>query len=367
MQHFPRNSNEQRAMSGEAQAHELAVPVPPSTLLISRAFLVVCLVASLRLAIGLVPTLAQGTPTPIDEYWHRIETTLASIEDLKQTEADAASVRTELDAMAGQLEAIHQVALQDGTVIPIDHSFLVSRLRADPPTLESIEETLRAMLNQRERWQTDRATQGQGISPTSWSQMQRQLDDILSREEFQWQPPTPNPIQEWFNKLLRQALDWFVSLLPQEMVVGGHFMQWIVGGVLTVALLVILWVVVRSVGSSLVGEADLDKQWDERGVITADGALKNAQETARTGDYRSAVRWLYLSSLLILEEHGLLRYDRSRTNREYLRSVAHSPELSNILRDVIDVFDRVWYGFQPIESADYEHYVERVTQLRRLR
>jgi hypothetical protein len=326
-----------------------------------------CLIAGILLGICLAPALAQDAPVPVDEYWHSIEAALASIEDLKQSQADAPSVRAALDAMAGQLEAIRQVSLEDGTIIPIDHSFLISQLRADSPDLESIEDTLRAMLDQRERWQTDRAAQEQEISPAPWNQMQRQLEDILSREEFQWQTPAPNPIREWFNKLLRQVLDWFVSLLPREVVIGGNLTQWIVGGALVVALLIILWVVVRSVGSSLIGEADLDKQWDERGVITADGALKNEQETARTGDYRSAVRWLYLSSLLILEEHGLLRYDRSRTNREYLRSVAHSPELSTILREVIDVFDRVWYGFQPIESDDYDHYVEQVTQLRRLR
>jgi hypothetical protein len=38
------------------------------------------------------------------------------------------------------------------------------------------------------------------------------------------------------------------------------------------------------------------------------------------GDYRTAVRYLYLSLLLLLEEHGLLRYDRPLTDREYLQA-----------------------------------------------
>jgi hypothetical protein len=77
------------------------------------------------------------------------------------------------------------------------------------------------------------------------------------------------------------------------------------------------------------------------------------------------VRYLYLSSLLLLEERDLIRYDRSQTNQEYLRSVAGRPELAVILQDVIDVFDRVWYGFQSLDSRAYAQYQARVEQLRR--
>ncbi|MBN1310510.1 MAG: DUF4129 domain-containing protein [Anaerolineae bacterium] len=364
MRHFLENNSEQQASIPELEARGSAVPTfICHNEALHIGLLAVLVIASLALGICLVPAIAQDTPIPIDQYWLGIEAALASIEDLRQVQADDISIRAELDAMAGQMEAINRVALEDGTVIPIDHSYIVSLLRADPTDLKSIEDTLRAMLEHRERRQTSK----EGISPSAWGQMQRQLEGILSREEFQWKPAAPNPIREWLNKIVRRLLDWFTSLLPSEIVVGRGFMQWVAGAVMLLALLVVAWFVIRSISAGLVSEADLDKQWDERGVVTADGALKNAQETARAGDYRSAVRWLYLSSLLILEEHNLLRYDRSRTNREYLRSVAHRPELSTILRDVIDVFDRVWYGFQPIEPDDYDHYVKQVTQLRRLR
>jgi hypothetical protein len=79
-----------------------------------------------------------------------------------------------------------------------------------------------------------------------------------------------------------------------------------------------------------------------------------------------AVRYLYLSALLLLEERGLLRYDRSQTNREYLRGVVHRPDLAAILQEVVEVFDRVWYGFQPIDEAEVSHYTARVAELRRL-
>jgi hypothetical protein len=64
-----------------------------------------------------------------------------------------------------------------------------------------------------------------------------------------------------------------------------------------------------------------------------------------------------------LEERGILPYDRSRTNREYLRSLAHLPALAVTLRDVVEVFDRVWYGYQPLDEAGYTRYVRQVEEL----
>ena len=70
---------------------------------------------------------------------------------------------------------------------------------------------------------------------------------------------------------------------------------------------------------------------------------------------------------MLLEERGLVRNDRTQTNQEYLRSVAGRPELASVLRDVIDVFDRVWYGFQALDEQAFAHYAGRVEQLRQQR
>ena len=66
----------------------------------------------------------------------------------------------------------------------------------------------------------------------------------------------------------------------------------------------------------------------------------------------------------MLDERGLLRYDRSRTNREYLRSVSSKSQLATPLRDVIDVFDRVWYGFESVDEQTYQSYLQHVDELR---
>lgn len=82
------------------------------------------------------------------------------------------------------------------------------------------------------------------------------------------------------------------------------------------------------------------------------------------GDYRTAVRLLYLSTLLLLEERKLLRYDRTLTNREYLRQVADNPSLVGALRPVVDTFDEVWYGQVEPDAGGYEAYARQVDRVR---
>ena len=84
-------------------------------------------------------------------------------------------------------------------------------------------------------------------------------------------------------------------------------------------------------------------------------------------DYRSAIRYLYLASLLMLDEHGLIHYDRTLTNREHLRQVAGDPELADALRPVVETFDDVWYGFASVNETIYQEFRANVERLRNMR
>ena len=92
-------------------------------------------------------------------------------------------------------------------------------------------------------------------------------------------------------------------------------------------------------------------------------ARARAEADAGAGDFRSAVRQLYLAALLVLEANGLLRPDRSRTNREQLASLAGDDALRVHMAAVVDTFDRVWYGVTVPDGATFRAYAEDVHQL----
>ena len=134
-------------------------------------------------------------------------------------------------------------------------------------------------------------------------------------------------------------------------------------GVLAVTL--VLAYATRGLWGSLVSESVLGQEASpDDELLSAESALKKAQSLSADGDLRQAVRYLYLSSLLTLEERGLLRYDRSKTNRETLGAIANQPEMRAEMQEVVEVFDRVWYGYQELEQDDYNDYQDHVVRLR---
>jgi hypothetical protein len=90
-----------------------------------------------------------------------------------------------------------------------------------------------------------------------------------------------------------------------------------------------------------------------------------ALEAARLGDLRSAYRFLFLSTMLELQEQGLLRLRPGWTNRDYLATLdASAPGLRDGMRTMVDLFDRTWYGHQEPDRATFDEMLEVSRRLR---
>lgn len=311
-------------------------------------FCVVLFLAILTVAAVALSAHADG-PVPLDEYWREIESARASVARLEGLSPEAQ--RAQLQSLADRLERITAVALPDGNVVPVNHGVLVATLRADPPDLERLANLLDAMLDARDGWPQHRPPDSETLAR------------ILARPEFQWPEEQPSPLAGWWRRLWERFWTLVRGLSAGEGW-GATILQFLLPGLAALALLAALAYALRGVLAGFVSESEMDAVAEGGESLTAAAALKRAQALSGAGDYRTAVRYLYLSSLLLLEERGLLRYDRSLTNREYLRSVAHMPQLAAVFRDVVEVFDRVWYGFQPLDQAQYDRYAGRVDDLR---
>jgi hypothetical protein len=298
------------------------------------------------------PLIQDGTPITFDGYWELARDTRQAITRM-ETQSEQA-VRQQLNALASQWEGITAVELSDKSLVQIDSSYLVAELKNDPPDLERLQNLLDAYLDAHDEYPQNVFTL-QDVQP---------LKAILARPEFQWRGAQSVAMPNWLQNLFDRILD-FLDRIAYGVANAYYYGR--VPLIIAAALLFAfsLFYISRSLSRNLVREAQLaaeDGEGDE--MLTSKGALQRAQTLSGQGDYRNAIRYLYLSSLLVLDEQGLLRYDRSRTNREYLRSVSSKPELANPLRDVIDVFDRVWYGYESVDEQTYQSYVDHVEELR---
>jgi len=294
-----------------------------------------------------------GAPIALADYWDLVQDTRQAVNQMDAK--PEAAIRQELDALAAQWEQVSAVELPDQSVVDVDPSYLIAELRNDPPELKRLASLLDALLHAHEEYPQKVFTL-EDLLP---------LKEILSRPEFQWQQEAQTlQLPDWLVSFYESLLNFLERVIFQTgtMIYEGRTLLKIAG---VIIFILSLFFISRGLSRSVVREAQLAAEHDGNNeLLTSKGALKRAETLSMQGDYRNAIRYLYLSSLLVLDEQGLMRYDRSRTNREYLRSVSSKPELAKPLQDVIDVFDRVWYGFEGVDEKTYQSYVERVDELR---
>lgn len=121
---------------------------------------------------------------------------------------------------------------------------------------------------------------------------------------------------------------------------------------------------IQQVRKNLVAEArDVVAESPTENVATEQAALTQSERAAESKNFREALRFLYLSAIFHLQERGMLTYDKSLTNLEYLGTLGTHAELQDVLRPAIRVFDDVWYGYKPCDAdtvADYREMLKKV-------
>jgi hypothetical protein len=94
---------------------------------------------------------------------------------------------------------------------------------------------------------------------------------------------------------------------------------------------------------------------------------RRAETLAQKGDYLEAIRILYAGALLLLHEAGLIRYERTRTNGEYLgelRRADRADEMVVPFGGLTRLFELKWYGERDCRPDDYAEGRDLAAQLR---
>ena len=297
------------------------------------------------------------------------QTTSVSLDAYRQllSEAYAAAQRSDrigLDDSAETLLATTGVELPNEDVVEVDNAWLRDALAQEPPDFPQIVASLGAILDALAQTRTpadgdalQKLEQVFEVPPFKsrevpsawtrfWSAVGRAIGNFFERlfdqlPQTNFTPPATNPAA-------------FGALTP----VGWVLL--VLGALLILALIVYT---LRGVRRTVAAEARVRAEVEEEETITAQEAGDRAKAAAQAGDYRTATRQLYLSTLLWLEERGLVRYDRSRTNREYLAQLRGKPTHDTFV-PVVETFERVWYGKRPLDAADFEQYEQQIMALR---
>jgi len=136
---------------------------------------------------------------------------------------------------------------------------------------------------------------------------------------------------------------------------GGTWFVWILAGALVLlavwklAPTLLAWFQRTKVAVPLNVEAETLPESSELRI--------QAEEALRAGRYDEAVRLALLALISMLEAKGLLRYDTTRTNREYRTELRARPELADRFGRLARIHETIWYGRMPASREQAEESI----------
>jgi hypothetical protein len=101
---------------------------------------------------------------------------------------------------------------------------------------------------------------------------------------------------------------------------------------------------------------------EEENVNDPGSLLRNA---IRNGNYRLAVRYLYLQSLQRLSEKKFIEINSNKTNYEYVMEVRRH-KFANEFASLTLQYEYVWYGEYPVDERLFEQIQGSFTQFKKI-
>lgn len=117
-------------------------------------------------------------------------------------------------------------------------------------------------------------------------------------------------------------------------------------------------------------QPDLRDERTAADQLPSDGWLTLARQMIERGELRLALRAYYLAKLALLAQAGLIRIQRSKANRDYLRELlrrAHAwPGLAELFGESVRTFDRSWYGAHEVTPESLHQFEANHERMREL-
>jgi hypothetical protein len=219
-------------------------------------------------------------------------------------------------------------------------------------------------------WAFDLANQAKGYAqspPDGGINVRASLQKVLSRREFGG-AQAPSRIELFRRRVIREIERLLVRLIESigRYPIGARVFFWaiLVAGVVWLAVMLFRYWTRRAALEELQAPDSVAyvRTWQEW--------IQAAREAASRGDFREAVHSAYWAGISSLEDNQMVRKDRTRTPREYVRLVSNSTQrlatgrkTREALSTLTAVLEQVWYGRRPADNQDFAEALRSVEAL----
>ncbi len=192
----------------------------------------------------------------------------------------------------------------------------------------------------------------------------KSVRSVLATDEFASDPPPPPSFAQkasaWLDRWISKLFSRRTPNPPPMQPINPSVLQAIFIVIVAAAFAALVYILVKTLGQRGAKARPLGLAEEEAVLVQArdnDSLLALAEQQAKEGDYRRAFRLVYLAALVALDTGGVLRFDKSKTNWEYLRALraAGRSDIYSALTPLTREFDQVWYGFSRTDASQYAH------------
>jgi hypothetical protein len=302
----------------------------------------------------------------LSDYSKRVQQAAQQIETIKEgREYEAGAIET----IKKLLPKSEQVELE-GQTVTVDNAWLhtiidsARNIANGDERLGKLDEAsgrLLALLDHLEKLQS----QSTGANNEA---AREKIRDIRSRPEFL--KKGDDPLTAFIKKVRKEVMDFLtkVYIKIRDLLFGGNAgANWAYRGLVIAGLVGVLVLAFRMLRRIKRSPKKREKKRTVLGEEIDAGTTSNdladaALAAAKAGDFRGAVRKLYISLLYELSERNLIELEPNTTNHEYLAKVSRFQPLVTPMHYLTDRFDYFWYGMFPSSAEDFSVFQARYNE-----
>lgn len=215
--------------------------------------------------------------------------------------------------------------------------------------------------------------------PDNEDEIREKLSGIISSSEDKTSDQEKGFIEETFDSIVEMVDDkyrevfkkkWEENSIMDEEVSPEvfDFLSYLSIALTVFIIFIIVFIIFRNAYISKKIKKD-----DEEILLSVkepEDMLKVVDKHIRKGDYNNALRFLYIASLIKLNNYNIVKLNKSKTNKQYLTEIKlNRPDLFNIFSKFTQDFNKYCYGGRVIRADKfqnwYQAYFEIITKERR--
>jgi len=201
------------------------------------------------------------------------------------------------------------------------------------------------------------------------------VNEILKRREFHV-GRRENPIAELIKRILESIQEWADNLFrsgrpEREFNIGQSLLspgfKTALKVFLIIAAAVLLFIVIRLIIKKVYFPARLKKEGTPKAADYLDNpgaAMDELNRLLELKEFTAALRYLFILILLELHKQKIIRIEKWKTNRMYIREIgSNAGEMLTAMSDLSNLFNKCCYGHGAVDEAGINMWIAFFNEL----